>query len=379
MPVDQRLLELLDNLPAGEDPLALSSRLRAQGHSPDLIAQALTQARLRAKAQSKFGDRAGRMLLTDEALQQASRMAAARHHAQVFIAAGITQLREVGCGIGADTLAFAEAGIAVTARELDSERAAFAAYNLRDFPSASIEVADGLADVTEPGLWADPARRSATGRIHDPEEWAPPLSNVVAAARSCRLAGIKVAPGIDHGHLADSHTEWISEGGDLLEAVMWRGEVTPGRSAVLLGVGRLDLPGDPTQPPDQVEAADLADYLYEPDPAVIRAGGIAHLCADFDLAPIAPGLAYLTGPACTSPFLTRFKVLDVVKIKRLPAALKAVDVGRVEIKKRGMDVTPEALRSRLGKLRGEAEATVILAPTLSGRRAIIARRSPAGS
>ncbi|MDO5723287.1 MAG: SAM-dependent methyltransferase [Flaviflexus sp.] len=375
VPVDQRLLELLDNLPAGEDPLVISARLRSAGHEPQLIAQALTQARLRQRARAKFGEAAGGLLLTDEALQQASRMAAARHHAETFANLGSRELREVGCGIGADTLAFAEAGLTVHARELDRERAEYAAYNLRHYPNVTVELADGLADVTEPGLWADPARRGPTGRIAHPEGWAPALSAVVAAGASCRLAGIKIAPGIDHRYLGSSHTEWISAEGDLLEAVMWRGEITPGRSAVLLGVGRLDLPGDPSRPPEQVAPGPLRRYLFEPDPAVIRAGGIAHLCREFDLAPIAASLAYLSGDTeVSSPFLTGFEIRDVVKIKRLPAALRAADIGRVEIKKRGMDTTPEQLRSRLGKLTGSKSATVFLAPTVEGRRAIIARR-----
>lgn len=376
MPVDERLLELLDTLPSGDlDPLAESARLRAQGHDPVIIAAALTQRRLRAKARAKFGEMAEDLLLTDEALQQASRASAARYHAGVFAASGIAQIREVGCGIGADTLAFASAGLAVNARELDAERADYADHNLRRFPRASVTRADGLADVTEDGLWADPARRAAGHRIADPERWQPALSAVWRAAANCQLAGVKVAPGIDHRFLAGTATEWISEGGDLLEAVMWRGDVRIGRSAVLLGVDRLDFPGDPTAPPELREPRPLGRYLYEPDPAVIRAGGIAHLCDTFGLAPIAPALAYLSGDEeISSPFLAAFEIIRTVKIKRIKAALTELGVGRVEIKKRGIDTTPERLRASLGKLHGAEEATVLLAPTLNGRKAIIARR-----
>ena len=45
-------------------------------------------------------------------------------------------------------------------------------------------------------------------------------------------------------------------------------------------------------------------------------------------------------------------------VKRLAAALKARGVGAVEIKKRGVDVTPERLRKQLNP--GDNAATVIL-------------------
>uniref|UniRef100_UPI0005B7A52A THUMP-like domain-containing protein n=1 Tax=Actinomyces polynesiensis TaxID=1325934 RepID=UPI0005B7A52A len=76
-----------------------------------------------------------------------------------------------------------------------------------------------------------------------------------------------------------------------------------------------------------------------------------------------------------TPFATRFEVLDVVALRprAVQEALRARDVGRVEVKKRGVDLDPEALRRSL-RLDGAGEATVIATRVDGRHRAIIARR-----
>lgn len=383
VPIDSRVIDLLDALPPYDESavFTLSGRLRDYGHDPEVIAAALTQSRLRVQARTKFGARASAMLFTPDALEQASRPEASRHHAHVFAEAGVTTIREVGCGIGADTLAFVEAGFVVTARELDPERAALAAHNLQGCGNVVVETADGLTDISEEALWADPARRGPKGRITAPEKWAPPLSAVVGAARQVRAAGIKVAPGIDYSHLpGDASVEWLSSAGDLIEAIIWLGVRGPSRRAVLLGDEAVDVPGDPSRPVAMVDARDLGAYIYEPDPAVIRAGAIAVLCERWGLAPVSPGLAYLTGDTLIdSPLLDAYEVEEVLPLqeKKLARALRARGIGSLEIKKRGVDIAPDALRGRL-KLRGDGSATVILTPLIAGRRAVLVRRAGRG-
>ena len=65
--------ELLNSLPpyAEAGSMALNQKLRKQGHSPELVAAALTQSSLRAEAAAKFGDFAEKMLFTRDGLQQA--------------------------------------------------------------------------------------------------------------------------------------------------------------------------------------------------------------------------------------------------------------------------------------------------------------------
>jgi hypothetical protein len=116
--------------------------------------------------------------------------------------------------------------------------------------------------------------------------------------------------------------------------------------------------------------------LYEPDPAVIRAGLIDTLAEHLHARRVQPGIAYLVAARHTAtPFATAFEVLDVLDAgeKSLRAWVRGQGIGTLEIKKRGLEVDPAALRRRL-KPSGSASATIVLTPTPAGARALVVRR-----
>lgn len=405
---------LLDALPPydPESVFSLTKRLRAEGHAPELVSAALTQSRLRAKAGRKFGSFAPSMFFTSAGLEQATRFDVGVHHAARLREAGVTHVIDLGCGIGADSLAFAALGLRVSAVETDPETAVAARANLASFPEARVIIGDGLElDLESLGaqaLWLDPARRNASGkRLMDPEQWSPRLSTALQLAERFTAAGIKVAPGIAHGLCPPAaHVQWISHESDLLEAVIWLGAAAPkpGRSALVLRKGRAHVfdsgANDATAPVVPESTAELGEFLYEPDPAIIRCGGIERLCSLHGLAPVSPNIAYLTTAGSCEPALTssvttsaetpihpaahwaaRFKVNEVLplEVKALRKALMRAGVTQLEIKKRGTDIDPEVLRRKLGLRKNTAghgkSAVLILTPLMGRHRAILAERA----
>src|SRR5690606_7617138 len=178
---------LLGALPPYDErvAMALSERLRKEGFDAELVAAALTQSRLRAKARAKFDDFADGMLFTGPGLEQATRLSVAARHAQRYQVAGCTRVADLTCGIGGDAMAFAALGLSVLAADTDEPTAALATVNLRHFPDAEVRHTDGLAiDLCAEGVdgvFADPARRTAGGRRrHDPSAYDPPLDRVLA-------------------------------------------------------------------------------------------------------------------------------------------------------------------------------------------------------
>jgi SAM-dependent methyltransferase len=346
----------------GADDLRAQAALRRTA-SPAHVAAAVTQVELRGRAEEKFGDLAERMYFTPEGLEQATRLPVATHRAARARAAGATTVIDLGCGIGGDLVAFARAGMTCVGLDLDPVRVAVAEANLAVLGlGGAVTVADATTTDTTPFdvAYADPARRSATGRSFNVDEWTPPWSFVqtLFARDSC----VKLAPGIPH-HLVPEgvEAEWVSDHREVKEAVLWSARLsTTRRRATLIGDGGLatltdeDDPGAGTGP--------VADYLYEPDGAVIRAGLVTAVAAGVEGHLLDEHIAYVTSSKpFHTPFARSFRVVEELPYREKPlkAALRERRIGRLTIKKRGVSVVPDELRKRLS-LHGEVEATLVL-------------------
>jgi hypothetical protein len=378
---------LLESLPAyaEDDAITLGERLRAQGHPPELVAAALTQARLRLRARSKFGPFAASMLFTPEGLEQATRLSVAARHAQRFSSAGIARVADLGCGIGADSMALATFDREVVAVERDDVTAAVATMNLRHWPEATVRCED--ARTTDlggiGGVFVDPARRNAAGkRLLDPQAGSPPLSFVLELARRMPAVGLKTAPGIPH-HLVPEGAEaqWVSVGGDVVEAALWFGLTA--REGVHRAALVIPPDGDDSAPPAEVTDVGLADpavgqvgsMLYEPDGAVIRSGLVGQAAVAVEGRLLDRSIAYVTSDRVVrTPLASAYAIEEVFpfQLKTLRTWLRDRHVGRLTIKKRGTAVEPDQLRRQL-RLSGEAEATIVLT-RVAGRQSVLVVR-----
>jgi hypothetical protein len=380
-----RLLDATPQLTTSADVAREVTRLRAAGHSPDLVSAVVGQARLRTRATAKFGALADRMLFTRAGLEQSTRLPVAALHAGRFRDAGIESVADLGSGIGGDALGFAGIGMRVLAVDADEVTAAIAAYNLAPFGS-SVEVRQARAEDTDvmgsAGVWLDPARRTAghteTSRLSRPEDYSPSLDWAFALAAR-KPTGIKLGPGFDRDRLpASAEAQWITADGSTLELVLWSGALArPGiaRAAVVMADGHsheLTAPADSEDEP----VHPLGAFIHEPAGSVIRARLVGDVARALEAGPIAPSIAYLTGDAAlTSPFVSSFRVREQLPsdVKKLARALRERGVGRLEIKKRGVDVDPAVLRTKLG-LKGDNAATLILTRIGSARVAVLADR-----
>lgn len=379
-----RLLDAVGSISSTDEAAAAVTRLRREGHSPELVSAVVGQARLRTRATAKFGDFAERMLFTRAGLEQASRLSIAALHAGRFRGAGLTRVADLGCGIGGDALGLAGLGLDVLAVDADEVTAAIASYNLAPFGDA-VTVRNGRAEETEltdvDAVWLDPARRTAghdeTSRTRS-EDWSPSLEWAFALAERIPT-GIKLGPGFDRTRIPDGvEAQWISVDGSTIELVLWSGVLArPGvtRAALVVHGGaahELTAGGDA---PD-ADVRPLGAYLHEPAGAVIRARLIGEVARSLDAGMTAEGIAYLTSDAAlTSPFVQTFRVRETLPadVKQLARALREREIGTLEIKKRGVDIDPAALRTRL-KLRGPNSATLVVTRLDGKRVALLADR-----
>ena len=380
----QALLAQIDYSSA-TDVLALVAKLRAEGHDPATVAAVLTQAKLRKRAQAKFGEFANQMLFTEAGLEQASRLKVAALHAGRFRAAGISQVADLGCGIGAESMALASLGIDVRSFELDEVTAAVATYNLAAFENVRVEIADvEQLDVSQfEALFFDPARRelhgpkkATTQRHFDPANYSPNYNFCIEKAKT-KPSGIKLGPGHDKKQIPEgTEAQWVSVDGDLVEMSLWFGKVARdnvARSALLIkGELKVEINSkDSTS--GSAELAQLGKYVYEPDNSLIRSGLIADFAEPEGLTLIAPDIAYLSSDTrINSPWLKGYEVIDdlVFDRKKLKAYVRENDIGILEIKKRGSDISPEVLRKQLAP-KGAGAATLIVTRVGDAHRVLV--------
>ncbi|HEX7538180.1 MAG TPA: class I SAM-dependent methyltransferase [Dermatophilaceae bacterium] len=382
---------LLQSLPPYDESTALSlgEGLREAGFDPDLVAAALTESRLRAKGHEKFGEFADGMLFTADGLEQATRLEIAARHAQRFRGAGIRQVFDLCCGIGADAMAIAGLDMAVTAIDTDEVTATVAGVNLRHWPGASAFI--GTAEETQlpagegarhTGAWLDPARRTPgvtdargrTRRVFRLDAISPSWATVQSIAQSLPATGAKLSPSFPHGAIpAGTEAQWTSLGGEVLECAIWWGPLVSraGRSALVIGsqgkswtVREADTGtgnGAETAPVAS-SVGQIGAWLYEPDRAVIRAGLTGALTSAVDGFELDSGVGYVTSDKCVEVgYARRFAVDESMplNVKALRAWLRERDVGRVTIKKRGVALDADELRRQL-RLSGSAEMILVL-------------------
>ena len=376
---------------AAVDPLKAVTALRKALPYLDAPAASavLTQVRLRRRARPRLGDLVDDLLLTEDGLEQATRTVVADQRARRYADAGATHVADLGCGLGLDSVAFARAGLRVTAVERDPVVAALARRN-----AAALGL-DGLVTVREGDLtdeqvltaalsdadaaYADPARRDPatqrdgrSARVTDPESWSPPWSWVVALAARVPRTAAKVAPGVDHALIPDGGCgTWTSVDGQLVEAELaWPALARDGlrRSAIVIRGGSLvptlewcsvDL-ADEEPPP----VGDVGAWLLEPDDAVIRSGLVSHVVSRVDGRLLDPRVAYVTTDSDldVAPLAARFRVVQALPfdIDALRTTLVALGVGHVVVKKRAIAADPDDVRRRLRLPTAPGSAVVLL-------------------
>lgn len=365
---------------AESDPTGLAAATRLRGEwGPEAATAAISQVMLRRRGRIKFGDAAAAMFFTRDGLEQATRPAVADQHAARLVAAGAKTVLDLGCGIGSDALAFARAGLRVVAVDCDPATAAIAAANLSGF-EAEVLLADAEQVLEErlatvDAVFCDPARRTGAGRTWRVEDFTPPWSLVTRLLDGRRPAGVKLGPALPHRMIPPGiEAEWVSDRQQTVEVGLWSGSgAVPDRRSALI------MPGERLAAESLSAAvAPIGRYLYEPDGAVIRAGSIAALADRLGAGVVDPQIAYLSSDTLVpTPFAVAFEILESLpyKEKVLRRWLRDHEVGRLEIKRRGVDVDPAELRKRL-RPDGTGSATLIITRTPVGTRVLVAERRP---
>ncbi len=351
--------QLLAAAAQGGGDLNAQEALRA--HFPaEMCRAALALVAVRAAAGEKFA-RAERMLFDREGFEMATRAEVAQYRA--WRLRGCETILDLCCGIGGDMLYLGRdarvIGVDVARRRLEMARHNCAVYEVGNarFVAADARGIQPNADA----VFFDPARRGERGRRRSGAEYDPPLSFVEALRARVSRVAVKVSPAIPEEELpGDGEVEFVSSAGQCREAVLYFGALATARRRATL------LPERHTLTDDGLGAepvGPVGTYIYDPDPAIVRAHLIDELARRLGAWKLDAQIAYLSSDTLvTTPLARAYRVLQVMpfQIKKLRQHMRRAGFFPQQIKRRRFPLEPVEVERKLGIRTGDTPVVLIL-------------------
>lgn len=359
---------------------SIQKKLRSQ-FPEDLVRAALTLRDDRMKAQGVLSQPLD-LWLTRVALQQSTSPAVAQYKARRF-PDGVL-VADLCSGIGVDAAALADRG-PVLAVDSDPAMSLRLKWNAQIWGQQDNLIPASM-DVRRMRLknhlvHVDPDRRSgrekAALRL---ENYCPDLRWMQELTGSAAGGALKLGPASNFQQkFPGCEIELISENGQCREATVWFGDLasdSPFRATVLPAGESIH--GHPLSV--WLPVADcVGDYLYDPDPAVVRSGLLDPVADRFGLSRLDADEEYLTGARIVQTAFVRCFRVDAVlsgNEKELKRYLRQHPGCRYEIKCRRIPVNTSALQRRLKT--GDGPVRVVIFARVQGRTQIILAQRVAG-
>ncbi|NTU45014.1 MAG: hypothetical protein HGA99_05765 [Chlorobiaceae bacterium] len=364
----QRLLEpdvqALIELHRSDDPAQFAMRFHGKKELP--VRAMAEQFACRQKAVKKLPTLSRHNLLyTPLSLEQAS-----GERSAVYKAALLTGKKAIDLsgGLGVDTMFLARAFKEVVYCERDPLLCAVVEHNLKVSGVANVEIKNGesigllagFPDNSFEWIYVDPARREEGRRSVTLESASPDVVvNHDLLLRKAAKVCIKASPALELSNLktrlpALSEIVVVSVDRECKESLLLLDRGARDRPvtirAVALSTGSdavVEVCGDPDA--DRAVASSLKEFLYEPDPAIIKARLSAVLARNCGLEFLNGSVDYLTGERLIADFPGRvFRVIECIpwKPKTFRAFLERHHITGASIQRRDFPLSVEELRKR---------------------------------
>ncbi len=321
---------------------------------------ALGLVQLRDHAKEKFA-RAEQMFFDREGYEMATRAEVAQYRA--WRLRDRAEIVDLCCGIGGDLLFLGQAA-RVTAVDVEHRRLQMARLNCAAHELSAVHFVAADARVLKPrgdAIFFDPARRSDGARRRRSADYDPPLAFVNELQRHVADVAVKVSPAIPEEEIPSGcEVEFVSSGGQCREAVLYFGRLaTAARRATILPERHTitsDLEGPaPIGPPGA--------YVYDPDPAVVRAHLIDELARKLGGWKLDAQIAYLSSDTFVqTPFARAYRVLETLpfQIKKLRRRLREQGFFPQQVKRRRFPLEPIEVERKLGIDSGDIPVALLL-------------------
>jgi len=277
------------------------------------------------------------------------------------------KVADLCCGIGIDLISLAKKKEIVFAVDSDEETLLAAQFNCRSQNITNVIFINDKAEnfKTEvDAVYADPDRRKNNKRNIKAEDYSPSLEDLLRLNIKFPNMIIKLSPAVNYKSFKirmDHTLEFVSEKGTLKEILLCLGDLKTknvNRKAVLLPQS-LNITDDKVC---NIAVNRIDEYVYEPDPAIIRAGLAAELASKIGFNLIDDRSAILTSNhKIDDSYGKLYQVQEILpySLRNLKIYLKANEIGELILKTRGFSESVETFRRKL-RLRGKNKVIIYI-------------------
>lgn len=317
------------------------------------------------------------------ALEQSTAADIGIYKAKLFPKA--SSIDDLCCGMGGDSF-FLSKETEVRGYDLSPERVSMYRFNTRAMGfERTAEIAD-VRTIKNRGEYftIDSARRERLGdNQRDFSELAPTFSEILEIAKRYRGGMAKLPPGYPTDEFPpDAEIAYLGSRNDCRECLVFFGEMArhPGRVRAV-AIGENDEPREwlsetPLSEISELPTGPLEEFIAEPIPVLVRSHLFSMVARKISPSAklLSPGIAYVssTSPLDASAF-RNYRVLGRVPLStgKVKELLKAHDIGKLTLKKRGVEIVPEAEIKRLSP-KGSGEGILFYTRINGEKTAILA-------
>lgn len=325
------------------------------------VAELLTLERLRKNAVKRIID-GDKYLFTTKGVEQSSSSKVAHYHSKIFCDTSI--VADLCCGNGIDLLNIAKNKKLVYAVDLSNTALYCSRYNclmnnLENIEFLNIKAED--FDKNVEGVFIDPDRRPDERRVIQGADISPTFTEIIGIIQKYQNVVVKLSPVFDYQQesLPQQFTwEFVSEDRVLKEILLCTGIFASdiNKKVVLLPNTVF------WENKQKVDVSLIKEYIYDPDPAIIRSGLVQDLAYELQATLINKHLSILTSnEKIITPFVKGYQVIEYFHYnkKSLQKYIKDKQIGKLSIKVRGFPERPNQILQKL-KLVGKNKGLIYL-------------------
>lgn len=269
-------------------------------------------------------------------------------------------VNDLCCGMGGDSF-FIPEPLKVTGVDLDPLRLEMYRYNTTQFQKEYSTVLDDVRTFTNEADYftIDPARRQS--KEENQRFFAnltPSIAEVCELAKKYKGGMAKIPPGYPLDELPeDVEIIYLGKINDCRECLVLFGTLAanPGKvRAVMIEKEEIATEwiseADRSELAKDLDIAPLGEFIIEPIPLLVRSHLFVEIAEKKKLSPFSHGIAYLTGDApIEEKGFYNFKVLETspLSTSAVRQMLKKHSIGKLTLKKRGVEIIPENEIKRL--------------------------------